>query len=195
MNDPRDSIELIFSTSNANKFSEAEEFLKKATLPVKLINHRHSRVEIQAETLEEVALYSLENDPALRNRYSTFVEDAGLFIDILDGFPGPYSAHALKKLHCQGILKLMAGVEDRSARFESAIAFRDVAGNVHLFKGVTSGTMAFEERGTHWGFDPIFIPAGDSRTYAELGEDKEKFNHRIKSISKLVAFLKERYSI
>jgi XTP/dITP diphosphohydrolase len=183
---------LTFVTSNVNKFAEAEKFLANQ---IKLVNNQHSRIEIQANTLEEVASYSLDKDPALSAMKLIFLEDAGLFIDALNGFPGPYSAYVLVTVGCQGILKLMTSIENRSARFESVIAFRDSNGKIHLFKGVTHGRITFNERGTHWGFDPIFIPYDENRTYAELGSDKKFFNHRVKSLSKLLVYLKKRYNI
>lgn len=149
-------------------------------------------VEIQADSLDEVASFSLKNDHSLSNYNNIFLEDAGLFVNALGGFPGPYSAFVLKTLGCKGILKLMEEVKDRSARFESSIAFRNQAGNYHFFKGITPGFIALTERGTEWGFDPIFIPEGESRTYAELGIDKTKYNHRVKSLQKMIDFLNER---
>ncbi|MHA1449434.1 MAG: non-canonical purine NTP pyrophosphatase [Candidatus Hodarchaeales archaeon] len=181
---------LTFITSNDHKFAEARELFQKNSLELNRV--KQTVVEIQADTLDEVASFSLKKDPSLAGHDNIFLEDAGLFVNALGGFPGPYSAFVLKTLGCKGILKLMSGVKDRTARFESSIAFRDHDGMYHYFKGITPGSIALSERGTEWGFDPIFIPDGESRTYAELGIEKAKYNHRVKSLQKMIDYLNEK---
>ena len=157
-------------------------------IPVERYPHRPP--EIQADTLEEVARHSLEQLLRVVKR-PVFVEDAGLFIRSLSGFPGPYSSYVLHTIGNPGILKLMEGVTDRAAAFRSVVAYAAPEQPCLLFTGETLGHITHEIRGTHWGFDPIFVPAeGDGRTYAEMGdEEKNRLSHRAKALAKLASFL------
>lgn len=127
-------------------------------------------------------------------------EDSGLEVDALGGRPGPLSAryagattpHPEK---CRMILEELKDVKmyDRTARFRATIALVD-GDKVETFEGVLEGWVGFEYRGTEgFGYDPIFIPQGFSRTNAELGMHiKNRISHRAKAIFKLAEFLKSR---
>ncbi len=82
----------------------------------------------------------------------------------------------------------MEGVKDRTAVFRSVIAFGEPNREIHLFEGETMGVISHKIRGTHWGFDPIFIPKeGDGATYSEMPKDmKNRISHRAKSLAKFV---------
>ena len=172
-------LEIFFATSNKNKFKEAQEVLKDKA---KLKQLPFDYVEIRSENIEEIA-----RDSALaaykRCREPVFVEDSGLFIDSLKGFPGTNSAWAFDKLGNAGILKLLEGINDRNARFEARIAFVRRKEEVHIFRGSCTGRIALEERGTGgFGYDPIFIPTGEHQTFAESIELKNKLSHRYKAL-------------
>ncbi len=177
-----------FATSNRHKFEEASRIASKFGLRLEWL--KGERIEIQGEELGEIAEYSLRMIP---RRYDpVFVEDAGLFIRALNWFPGPYSSYVFGKLGNRGILKLMEGIDDRYAEFRSAVALR-FRGFVAIFFGVAKGSIAFEERGSHgFGFDPIFVPEGSELTFSELGEAKDRYSHRAKSIASLSRFLLHR---
>lgn len=137
--------------------------------------------EIRSDNLEEVA-----RDAVLAAfelcRAPVFVEDAGLFIDALNGFPGTYSGWVQKKLGNAGILKLLEGEADRSARFEAVIAYHD-GFRVSCFAGRCDGDISDMERGRGgFGFDPIFVPRGHPQTFAENIELKNNLSHRYKSL-------------
>ena len=145
--------------------------------------------EIQANTLEETV------EPGLRwlmERYSRpmMIDDSGLFVDALKGFPGVYSSYVFKTLGCDGILKLMEGVKDRSARFECCIGFMSPGKKPTMVKGIAKGSISTEKSGTGgFGYDPVFVPEGYSRTYAlfEVPE-KNRISHRGRAIE---LFIKE----
>ena len=120
------------------------------------------------------------------------VEDAGLFIEALKGFPGPYSSYVYKTLGVQGILKLMEGVKRREAYFLSAIAYAEPGLEPKVFLGKVEGFIVPEARGSKgFGFDPIFQPKGSEKTFAEMGvEEKNRFSHRAKALSALAEWLK-----
>jgi len=181
---------LLFATGNPHKFAEAKAILSRSGIHVKQYPHRPP--EIQADTLEEIARHSVEQILA-KVKHPIFVEDAGLFIHSLNGFPGPYSSYVLRTIGNAGILKLMEGAAERKATFCSAVAYAAPGQPCLVFTGKTQGQIAHEIRGTHWGFDPIFIPIeGDGRTYAEMKtEEKNRLSHRAKALAKLANYLLE----
>jgi len=181
--------ELKFVTSNKHKFEEAKEILKNYKIKLQWI--KMSVEEPRGHSVEEVARKSLESLLLFRKVPSwSFLEDAGLFIRALNGFPGVYSAYVYSTIGYSGILKLMKDVKDRYAEFRSAVALYD-GKRVLVFTGKCSGIIGFEARGIKgFGFDPIFIPEGFSQTFAELGEDiKNKISHRARALQAMAKYL------
>lgn len=178
-----------FLTSNEHKYKEAVELFEKHGLELEWLNESYD--EIQGDTLEVVAMAAVKGV----GRENVFIEDAGLFIDALKGFPGVYSSYVLKTLGNGGILKLLEGVENRGARFESIVAYTD-GERVKIFKGVVRGSISHSPMGTKgFGYDPIFIPAGHTVTFAEDYELKTRTSHRMKSMIKLIDYLKEKKEV
>jgi XTP/dITP diphosphohydrolase len=182
-------LEILFATSNKDKFAEASKTLSGLGLPVKHFPFDHR--EIRSDSLEEIARNSV--DAAYKRcRSAVFVEDSGLFIDALNGFPGTFSGWVEKKIGTAGILRLMAGMEDRTAHFEAVIAYRDGYG-VSVFHGACHGRIAEGARGEDgFGYDPIFMPEGEDQTFAESIELKNKLSHRYKSLLEFSRSLKPR---
>jgi len=176
---------IIFVTHNSGKFREAEAKLK--SLGVKLQQYEEGYPEIQADTLEEVAFFAVKY---LETRFSSpfFLEDAGLFIDALNGFPGVYSAYVFRSIGCEGILKLLEGIDERTAFFKSVIAYKEPGDKPLFFQGVCRGTIAYEKRGSHgFGYDPIFIPEGSIETFGEMEvEVKNSYSHRGRSLQQFI---------
>ena len=191
-------IELFFATNNEHKFVEAKAFIESKVPRFQLQQLKGSFPELQADTLEEVARFKILN-AAETCKGNVFIEDAGLFIPSLGGFPGVYSAYVKKMLDCKGILKLLVDKtsdNERHAYFEafSCLYLKD-EDKMEIFNGRISGTIAPEERGTRgFGFDPIFIPAepeGNKLTFAEMETvEKIKVSHRTRALKKLTAYLK-----
>ncbi len=173
---------MLFVTGNPAKFEEASALipgLKQADI---------GPPEIQADRLEDVARFSVEyaykelGEPC-------FVEDAGLFVNALNGFPGAYSHYAFDTIGSKGILRLLEGVKDRGARFEACIAYHDGKG-VRVFSGRVDGAIASRELGSGgFGFDPIFVPNGHDRTFAEDPAHKQEVSHRARALRKFLGFL------
>jgi len=181
--------DVYFATGNLNKFKEADEIFKRNIDRVTLKHFNFVHREIRSDSLEEIAREAVAAAYA-QLRKPVFVEDTGLFIDALNGFPGTYSAWVQKKIGCIGILKLMKGEKKRSARFETCIAFNN-GEETHVFHGRCEGTIAEEERGkSGFGYDSIFVPEGETTTFAENIELKNKCSHRYKSLLELICYLK-----
>ncbi len=165
-------------TSNRHKVEEASIALKPFGIEVKQLPIK--RLEIQSDDLVEIAIFSLREVINLVNERPLVVEDAGLFIPALKGFPGPYSSFVYKTIGCQGILKLMKDIDDRRAYFKSVVVYYDDDVGMKVFEGTVWGRIATEIRGSQgFGFDPIFVPEGSNKTFAEMGpEEKTKYSHR-----------------
>lgn len=110
------------------------------------------------------------------------MEDTGLFINELNGFPGTFSGWTLKKIGARGILKLLQGSNDRSAYFETCIVYTDGKQTL-TSSGRCDGSISDQVRGSSgFGYDPIFIPTGYTQTFAESITLKNKLSHRYKSL-------------
>ncbi len=178
-------MKVYFVTSNEGKFKEAREIGSKYGVEVKWL--RKEYLEPQGNDLEEIARLSAEL-LAKEIEKPFFLEDSGLFIPALKGFPGPYSSYVFKTIGNEGILKLMEGVEDRRAYFLAVVAFWD-GEKVLTFKGRVDGMITKEMRGDKgFGFDPIFEYNG--KTFAEMGEEKNEVSHRRKALEKFFEYLK-----
>jgi len=169
---------LIFATSNINKFNEAKEILKNHE-----IKHlQFDYAEIRSDSLEEIARNSVRAAYRM-SKEAVFVEDTGLFINALSGFPGTYSGWVHNKIGNEGILKLMEDAEDRTAKFETVIAYMMDKEHVSFVRGKCEGTISLEPRGkTGFGYDPIFVPDGEHQTFAESIELKNKLSHRYNAL-------------
>jgi len=126
-----------------------------------------------------------------------FVEDAGLFVEALKGFPGPYAAYVYHTIGNQGILKLMADTENRGANFQSVISYCDSENSVDPvsfygeIKGEITPAQRTEQGKSGFGFDPIFQPEGSSRTFAEMTvEEKNGYSHRAAAIRRFAEWYK-----
>jgi XTP/dITP diphosphohydrolase len=166
---------MLFVTSNPGKAREAAEILGEG---VKRVDYDYA--EIQSDSLAEIAAegvrecYDELGEPC-------FVDDSGLFVEALGGFPGPYSSYVYSTLGVEGVLRAVGGTEDRSARFDCAVAYHD-GDEVHTFEGTVRGRVAHEQRGEGgFGYDPVFEVAEDEegRTFAEMSPDeKNAVSHR-----------------
>lgn len=180
---------LVFVTGNRGKAAEARA--KLAPLGFRVEQRDLRLAEIQASSLEEVASWKVQQ-AARRIRAPFFLEDAGLFVDALNGFPGVYSSYAHATLGCSGLLRLLASIETRAATFRAVMVYVVPPRRPRFFVGECRGRIAREERGSRgFGFDPVFVPEeGDGRTFAELApRDKNRLSHRGRALDALAAHL------
>ncbi|MFN3383919.1 MAG: XTP/dITP diphosphatase [Archaeoglobaceae archaeon] len=177
---------MLFITSNEGKFREAREVAKTFSIEIEWLKMEYE--EPQGKELEEIAVKSAKT-LSEKIRRPFFIEDSGLFIEALNGFPGPYSSYVFKTIGNKGILKLMDGIENRRAYFKAVIAFYD-GKEIRTFDGIVYGEISTEIRGEKgFGFDPIFLYG--SKTFAEMGEEKNLFSHRRKALEKFFSWVKK----
>jgi len=172
---------LSFVTTNEGKFREAQRIASEFGIELEQVPLPY--LEIQSDKLEDIARVGAQQAYAMLKR-PCFVEDSGLFIEALKGFPGTFSSYVFKTIGNHGILKLMENIENRSAEFRSTVGYCERGTEVFVFTGIVRGRISTEIRGTGgFGYDPIFIPDGEERTFAELStEEKNTLSHRGKAI-------------
>ncbi|MDD3071843.1 MAG: RdgB/HAM1 family non-canonical purine NTP pyrophosphatase [Methanoculleus horonobensis] len=170
-------------TSNANKAREVAAYfagvLTVEHVALECPEFRHADVGEIARGKAEFAYRTLSRP--------LIVDDTGLFVDALGGFPGPYAAYVHDTIGNAGVLKLMEGMENRNARFETAIAFAREDG-IRVFRGVLPGTIVAPRGEEGFGYDPIFEYGG--RTLAEIPlAEKSRISHRARALEAFRAWV------
>jgi len=171
------SFDLYFVSSNIHKFKETKKILNNFGINIGFFNYKLE--EIQSDSLVEIAKNKAKQ-AFLKCKKPVIVEDDGLFIESLNGFPGPYSSYVFKTLGNNGILQLLK--QKRKAKFVSIISFCDKK-NIVTFESQITGRISKKLSGKGWGYDPIFIPVNQKETFAKL-ENKNLVSHRFKSLKK-----------
>ncbi|MBN2518781.1 MAG: RdgB/HAM1 family non-canonical purine NTP pyrophosphatase [Candidatus Altiarchaeota archaeon] len=173
---------IIFVTTNKYKVEEANKV--GMGYSVEFIPDNYDYPELRTgNDPEEVAVYGSKLAFAKIGK-PLIVEDSGVFIDAFGGFPGICSAFFFKKIGIEGVLKLMEGVGDRSTSMKSCVCYCD-GRTTKTFIGETRGRIADGQLGKGgFGYDPIFIPEGYDRTFAEDGKTKAQVSHRARSFKK-----------
>ena len=188
-------MKLIFATHNKNKAFEIQKLLPS---------------QFQVLTLDDISFHDEipENEPTIEGNsaykaqfiYSEFelncfADDTGLEIEALNGKPGVHSARYSGEdrnpdANMNRVLAELKGISNRNARFKTVITLI-IEGKQHIFEGIVNGRIIDEKRGTNgFGYDPIFIPENESRTFAEMDlAEKNQFSHRARALEKMIAFL------
>lgn len=190
-------ITLVFATHNQHKLVEINEMLEnKFDLKSLTEIGCHEDIVEDGTTLEANAQIKAKY-VFKRYQVSCFADDTGLEVEALNGEPGVYSARYAgeqKKSedNMQKLLDALATKNNRKARFRTIICLK-TSGAEHFFEGICEGEIVANKRGKKgFGYDPIFIPNGYTKTFAELpSEEKNKISHRGLAFQKLILFLKE----
>ena len=202
-------MEIVFATNNQHKLQEIRDILG-SDFEVVSLKEIGCDVDIPetGNTLEENALQKAQY---VYDHYhiSCFADDTGLEVEALDGAPGVHSARYAEgtdhdsEANMAKLLRELDGKENRQARFRTVICYiekKDVCPcgctrikKVHQFEGIVKGRIATEKHGTEgFGYDPIFVPEGYDKSFAELGEEvKNGISHRARAVAKLVEYLKK----
>lgn len=188
-------MKIIFATNNAHKLSEVQAVLGDG---FELVTPRMCGIE---EEIPETAA-TLEGNAAQKAHYlyertglDCFADDTGLEVEALGGAPGVHSARYATDGHDFAannrlLLKNLEGKSNRRARFRTVICLIE-GGKEHLFEGIVKGRIIDHEAGTEgFGYDPLFVPEGFDRTFAEMtAEEKNAISHRGRAVRKLVDYL------
>jgi XTP/dITP diphosphohydrolase len=175
---------LLFATSNKNKLREFQEILGMPVAQVELELTEPQSMDVE-EVVKEKAIqaYRMLSKPVL-------VEDTGLFVRAWNGFPGALVKWAVKSAGTRGIIKMLGGEVDRNATAKTAIAFYD-GKSTHIFSGSIEGKISTKVLGkSGFGWDPIFIPLGAEKSFAEMGPaEKNKISMRSMALLKLKRYI------
>lgn len=171
---------VTFASTNQNKYREVQSILSSYGITVDFA--QVNLVEVQSDSLEDIAREKAKSAFAQIGR-PVIIEDDGLFIDALKGFPGQYSSFVYKTIGNEGVLKLLAGQAGRAASFRSLIAFYD-GKSLSISEGKVDGRISDKITEGGWGYDPIFIPAETDLTFAQLQDKKNEYSHRRKALEK-----------
>ena len=188
--------QIVFATNNPHKLEEIRQI---AGTNLKILSLAeigcHDDIPETADTLEGNALIKARYIKE-KYGYDCFADDTGLEIVALGNEPGVYSARYAgedcnPQRNMEKVLTQMKGIENRAAAFRTVIALI-LGDNSYLFEGSIQGEITTGKRGdAGFGYDPIFQPAGYTRTFAELGEEeKNKISHRAIATGKLLQFLR-----
>lgn len=199
-------MKIVFATNNKNKLSEIREILGSNFEVMSLADIGcHEDIPETGDTLLDNAIqksrYVFE-----KYGYDCFADDTGLEVDALDGEPGVHSARYAEgtdhdsNANMDKLLLKLGDETHRTARFRTVISLLqkqesgDGAGEgsvLHIFEGKVEGSIIYEKRGAEgFGYDPIFMPEGYDKTFAELGLDvKNQISHRARAVKKLADYL------
>lgn len=188
-------VTIIFATNNENKVREIRSALDSN---IQIITLKEAGIDIEIEepfnTLEENAHEKAKVISTLSGK-DCFSEDTGLFVNALNGEPGVKSArysgeNATSKKNIKKLLQALSS-DDRDAYFKTIICYLKNS-KAFYFEGICKGKIIKTELGSDgFGYDPIFIPDGSEKTFAQMTiEEKSIFSHRKKALDKFITFLK-----
>ncbi|WP_049927603.1 XTP/dITP diphosphatase [Halopiger goleimassiliensis] len=168
-----------FVTGNDGKAREAQEYLEGITA-VNQVEYDYT--EIQSDSLAEIAAHGArEAYEALGDTEPVLVDDAGLFVDALEGFPGPYSAYVEDTVGVERLWRLVEDEENKRAHFRTVLAYAD-GERTETFEGSVAGTLVAPRGEGGFGYDPIFEYNGT--TMAEMStEEKNAISHRGRALA------------
>ena len=196
---------LLIASNNLHKIKEISDIL--APLKIKILSLKDfpdfPDVEETGSTLEENSLLKAKEISEKFN-VPTLADDTGLFVDALNGEPGVYSArysgeNATYASNCEKLLLNLKDVDgkDRTATFTSVLCLYINETEHYFFKGNVEGRIIKQAHGTNgFGYDPLFVPKGFAKTYAEMDDTKKnEISHRALALKKFKKFLEKRQTV
>ena len=188
-------MKIVFATNNPNKLKEIQSLIPKE---IEIISLKEiGCTEDIPETGNTLLANALQKAHYIKDNfnYDCFADDTGLEIDELNGAPGVYSARYAgpernAKANMNKVLDELKGKKNRKAQFRTAIALI-LKGEEHLFEGKVGGYISKDKKGDEgFGYDPIFIPENDKRSFAQMSmKEKGAISHRGRAVKKLVTYL------
>ncbi len=189
--------QLVFATNNQNKVDEIKKVIGDQ---FNIITLKEAGIDIDIpephDTLEANATEKSQTIFTLTGK-DCFSEDTGLEVFALNGEPGVKSARYAGEgrnfqANIDKLVQKLEGISNRDAQFRTVVSLI-LSGKEYQFEGICKGSIITEQKGLQgFGYDPVFVPAGTDKTFAEMTMDeKNQFSHRKKAIAKLLQFLKD----
>ncbi|MEX0663016.1 MAG: RdgB/HAM1 family non-canonical purine NTP pyrophosphatase [Balneolaceae bacterium] len=187
---------IFIASGNPHKIEELRQVLQPMGIELKSTQDFPNAEEVEEDQPD------LEGNALKKARFwhqktglPSLADDTGLEVDALDGVPGVYSAryageNATYEENVNKLLSELDGKDNRTARFRTIVAFV-TEDEVHLFEGVCQGKITKDKRGEKgFGYDPVFMPDGYQKTFAEIGSDeKNRISHRGRAVQKFLGFI------
>ena len=189
---------ICFATNNLHKLDEVRHAVASENIVIASL-HDINCTDDLPETKDTLEGNSEQKATYLYGKYNIpcFADDTGLEVAALNGEPGVYSARYAGSQRSSEdnialLLKSLSGKPNRRARFRTVITLAGVEKKPLLFEGIVDGYIAMSKKGSGgFGYDPVFIPEGHQRTFAEMTMDeKNALSHRARAVYKLVKYLK-----
>lgn len=176
---------ITFITGNEGKLREARAILADFNVVSKNID----LPEIQEVDAQAVIAAKLQGAYTL-HKGAYIVEDTSLYVNALNGLPGPLIKWFLQSLGNDGLAELVHKYEDHSAYASSVIGYITETGETHFFEGRVDGQIVLPQGESDFGWDPIFMPHNKEKTFAQMNaEEKNMISHRKKAFAKFAAFM------
>lgn len=196
-------MKILIATNNKHKVNEIKNILNNDNFELFTLSDLIIDIEVEEDknTLEGNALKKAEEMFKI-TKMPTLADDTGLFVEALNGEPGVFSSrfageNATYDDNCKKLLKCMKDIPEgkRKAYFKTVVCFYEYENKYHFFNGICNGhitTQKYGEKG--FGYDPLFIPDGFERTYAEMSDkEKNSISHRGKAFKKAGEFLLKKF--
>jgi len=189
-------MEIIFATHNKNKLKEVQSLVPEGMKVISLDElNMTTEIPETGHTLADNALIKARTIFELYKK-PVIADDTGLDVEALNGAPGVYSArYAGEPSNAENNMNLLLHhlqtTTNRTAHFKTMIAYIDSEGKEQLFEGRVDGTIIDEKRGDKgFGYDPIFVPEGSDKTFAEMSsEEKNGISHRARALKAFSDFI------
>jgi len=196
-------MKILIATNNRHKVNEIKEILKSTDIQLLTLSDLNISIEVEEdkETLEGNAIKKAE-EMYRTAKIPAIADDTGLFVDALNGEPGVFSSryageNATYDDNCNKLLESMKGIPvgERSAYFKTVVCFYESENNYKLFEGICNGRIDTRKCGEKgFGYDPLFIPEGYDKTYAEMDEkEKNEISHRGKAFKKSGEYIRNKF--
>ena len=188
---------ICFATNNLHKLEEVRHKVAPLSINISSLTDIGCAEELP-ETKDTIPGNSLQKAMHVLTHYKLpcFADDTGLEVDALNGAPGVYSARYAGAQRNSGdnielLLANLAGQSNRGAQFRTVITLVGLTSEPMIFEGIVRGRIGTQLRGTSgFGYDPVFIPEGHSRTFAEVSlDEKNQLSHRAIAVAKLISYL------
>lgn len=175
---------IIFATRNKNKLAEASRILG-----INVVGADIDVDEVQSLDRHEVAVKKAQ-EYYRQVRKPLFVEDNSLEFISLNGLPGVYIDSFFRALGNRGLIHLLRGVKGRDAIAYTTLVYIWAKDKYKIFDGKVEGSIAKSEKGEGFGWDPIFVPRGETKTFGQMpAEEKDKYSMRASALKKLQKWL------